>query len=293
MDKLVTWMLFFLASVGIVNTPIQKPPETVEIILTGDVMLGRTVMTTSLDDKKDPTYPFHYVANILKSADLTFINLENPIIKNCPRHYDGFKFCADPRMIEGLTYAGIDIVNLANNHSKNYGQNGVDQTVKYLKNVGIDSIGLDDLIKKEIKGVKFGFLGFEKSQLGNPKLTQAEADLIKQSDKKVDILIIAMHWGVEYQNKALPGVRSLAKELVDLGADVVVGSHPHWVQDWETIYNVPVFYSLGNFTFDQMWSENTRKGMAVKLTYEGPKLVKQEFLPVFMQNHAQPQWINP
>ncbi len=275
--------------VTISNNQVTKPFIT--ILLTGDVMLGRTVMTTSLD-KNDPTYPFREVSDVLKSADITFINLENPVVTNCPETVVGLIFCADPKMVQGLTYAGVDIVNLANNHSKNYGQSGVDQTVNYLKQANIASIGLNNVTMKQSSNVKFAFVGFDKSQQANPKLTQDEKNLLIKANLESDVLIVAMHWGVEYQNKALPGVRALAKELVDLGAEVVVGHHPHWVQDWETIGDTPVFYSLGNFIFDQMWSENTRKGMAVRLTFDGVKLVKQEFLPVFMQNHAQPRFVN-
>jgi poly-gamma-glutamate synthesis protein (capsule biosynthesis protein) len=100
-----------------------------------------------------------------------------------------------------------------------------------------------------------------------------------------------MHWGVEYRDKALPGVRKLAGEIVDLGGDVIVGHHPHWVQDFELINGVPVYYSLGNFVFDQMWSEKTREGMAVKLIFEDKKFKSDEMLQIYMKNHAQPQWI--
>lgn len=290
MKEVLAWLIAFVTSFSALQAPIPPQPQQTTMILTGDVMLGRTVMTTSLD-KNDPTYPFSNVADTLKSADLTFINLENPITQGCPRHYDGFKFCADPKMIEGLTYSGVDVVTLANNHSKNYGDDGVAQSQKLLSNAGIDSTGTGNLVTREVNGTRFGFLGFEKSQQSNPRLTTHERSLIIESNKKVDVLIVAMHWGVEYQNKALPGVRTLAREIVDLGADVIVGSHPHWVQDWETINGVPVYYSLGNFVFDQMWSENTKKGLAVKVTFENKKILKQDFMPTYMKNHAQPEFV--
>lgn len=281
-------------------------------------MLGRSV-EISARENNDFTYPFLKVSETVKQSDITLINLENPIVEDCPPHNSGFKFCASPEMINGLQSAGVDIVTLANNHTLNYGQNGIEQTKTYLYENGIDYTGMNNLIIKEINNTTFGFIGFEKSQQGNPKLTSGEQQLVKESDAKVDVLIVTMHWGVEYKNSALPGVRTLAKQLVQDGADVIVGSHPHWVQDVEYLNKegtvvatrtarnvmteeddkgilpvddtVPVYYSLGNFVFDQMWSEETKKGLAVKLTLEGKQIVKEEFLPIYMKNRGQPEWV--
>ncbi len=96
---------------------------------------------------------------------------------------------------------------------------------------------------------------------------------------------------MEYQNTALPGVQNLARQLVDLGADVIVGHHPHWVQNIEHIEGKPVYYSLGNFIFDQMWSEETKKGLAIRLTFDGVKIVKEEKLPTYMKQTGQPEWV--
>ena len=262
--------------------------NSVTLILGGDVMLGRTVMTTSIE-KKDYTYPFLKIADLLKNADLTFVNLENPVVVNCPERVEGLIFCADPKTLEGLTFAGVDIVNLANNHTLNYGQNGFEETKDNLDEVSIKHVGESNFVIKKVNGMSFGFLGFEKSQQVNPKLSEEEINLIKESDRKVDVLIVAMHWGVEYQDKALAGVGALARELVDLGADIVVGHHPHWVQDIEYINGVPVYYSLGNLVFDQMWSDKTREGLVVKLTFDNKKLVGEELIKTYMENWAQPE----
>jgi poly-gamma-glutamate synthesis protein (capsule biosynthesis protein) len=268
----------------------KKSPAKVSLLITGDVMLGRTVMIKSIESE-DPTYPFRKVGDRMRTSDIVFINLENPVIESCPFHETGFVFCADLTSLDGLLFAGVDVANLANNHSLNYGKDGLDQTVKHLGDRGIMATGLGELIKIERGGINFGFLGFDKSQQVNPVLTEKESELIKKSDAEVDVLVIAMHWGVEYQNRALPGVRNIARKLVDLGADVVVGHHPHWVQDWEFIDGVPVFYSLGNFVFDQMWSEETKKGMAVKLVYENGVLKDYELMPTYMSSWAQPEFV--
>lgn len=259
----------------------------VTLLLTGDVMLGRTVMRESLN-KSDPSYPFRKVADKLRSADLVFVNLENPIIANCPAHEGGFVFCATPEMTEGLVYSGVDIVNLANNHSKNYDESALSETVEILDQRGILATGLEELVVIERGEVNFGFLGFDFT-LNEP--TPADYGLIRNSDGSVDVLIIGVHWGVEYTSKPQEYQREWARSMVEAGADVIAGHHPHWVQSFEEVNAKPVFYSLGNFVFDQMWSEETREGVAVELAFKGGSLQNTEFLPIYMQNWAQPEFI--
>lgn len=260
--------------------------KEIKIIITGDVMLGRSVMAMSL--LKGIDYPFEKVAEVLKNADLTFVNLENPIIENCPISNDGMLFCTDPKMIRGLTFAGVDMVNLANNHTKNYGNNGLTQTQKYLNDEKIDYVGVNNLLIKDIQQTKFGFLGFDFLS-NSPK--ESDYELIKQSKNKVDVLIVMIHWGVEYKSKANERQKNIAKKIIQAGADVIVGTHPHWVQDMEYIDGKPVFYSLGNFVFDQSWSMETKKGLAIRLNYLGKEFLGFDQLPIYMENFGQPNWV--
>lgn len=259
----------------------------VEIILTGDVMLGRTVMTKSLD-LGDPTYPFRKVGDSLKSADLVFINLENPIVSHCPSKFDGLIFCADPKMVEGLSFAGIDIVTLANNHTLNYGNKGFEETKKVLADNGISYVEAGNLVIKVVNGIKFGFLGFD---FTSKAPTDADYSLVRDSDKKVDVLVIGVHWGAEYQGRASGSQREWARRLVEAGADVIAGHHPHWVQDMEKINGKPVYYSLGNFVFDQMWSQETREGIIVRLTFRGNQLTNQQINKIYMSSWSQPEFV--
>lgn len=257
----------------------------VEVIVAGDVMLGRSVMGVSLKTQNNPNYPFEKIGETLKNADLTFINLESPFVDNCPFVNSGLTFCADPKMVSGLKFAGIDVATLANNHTKNYGEEGLINTSKILEENGIKAVGLDNLVIQTKRGTKFGFLGFDFT-LKREK--QADLDLVKDSKNKVDILIVSVHWGEEYQAKANKIQREIARKLVEAGADIVVGHHPHWVQDEEHINGKPVYYSLGNLVFDQMWSEATKKGLLVKLTFENKKLVGEEKLPIYIEKLGQP-----
>lgn len=264
-------------------------PKKVEIILAGDIMLGRSVLIRSLDKENNPNYPFLEVSEFLLSADLVFANLESPVLTNCPRFEHGFTFCADPKMVDGLVFSGVDVVSLANNHILNFGKEGLEDTQKYLTNSNISFTGVNNLVIKKVQDTTFGFLGFDFTVIAP---TQKDWDLIKDSDSKVDILIVGVHWGEEYKDKANNNQREWARKMVNNGADVISGHHSHWVEDYEYFDGKPVYYSLGNFVFDQMWSEETKKGLLVKLTFEDKKLVKEEFTNTYIENIGQPKIIN-
>ncbi len=261
--------------------------NSAKIMLLGDIMLGRSVMIKSFE-KKDTTYPFLKVGDKLRSEDITFANLESSIIKGCPHNEHGYTFCADPTMLEGLNFAGVDIVTIANNHSHNFSEKGFEETKKYLTDEGIKWVGDGNLEIIEKNGINFGFLGFDFITSGP---SGKDLDLIKKSKEKVDVLIVAPHWGYEYTDKANKNQQTWAREIISAGGDIISGSHPHWVQNEEKINGKSVYYSLGNFVFDQMWSEETRKGVAIELTFEKTSLIKEEKLKTYIKEWAQPEWV--
>ena len=269
--------------------PPTEVPENIEVIVTGDVMLGRSVMTTSLD-RADPAYPFRNVGEVLRGANIVFVNLETPIISGCPRTDTGMRFCAEPSMVEGLTYAGIDIVTLANNHTRDYLEEGQIETRNVLRESGIMVTGLGGLETIRVGETDFGFLGFNFIS-SNP--TEEDFELVRRSSAQADVLMVGIHWGGEYRGVPSTLQQEWARRIVENGADVVVGHHPHWVQNTEYINGKPVYYSLGNFVFDQMWSEETRRGMAVRLTFQGSTLISSEELPIYMSSWAQPEFEIP
>lgn len=261
--------------------------KSVKLILLGDVMLGRSVTTQSLK-LNNPKYPFLKVADRLKKADLVLGNLEAPFVEGCKKTDSGMIFCADPKMVEGLSYANISAVSLANNHINNYGQKGLNDTKKTLTEAKIDYTGDGNLVVKEIHGVKIGLLGFN---FVSSQPTSLDYKMINDSKKLVNILIVSVHWGEEYQENPNQLQKGIAVKLVENGADVVVGHHPHWVQSSEKVNGKPVYYSLGNFVFDQPWSEKTKEGLAVEMTFNGTNLVQEEKLPIKMVSIGQPEFI--
>lgn len=288
MDTIISSLVAFLiALVPSFSVPLSNEltNNQVTLIFAGDIMLGRSVMGASIDNN-DPYYPFRTTSDFLKNADITFANLENPIVRDCPRHVGGFKFCTTPEIADGLIFAGIDVVTLANNHTNNYGREGIEETKEYLTNKNINYVGQGNLVIKEINNTKFGFLGFD--YVTTQKNIEANLNLIKESNSKVDVLVVSPHWGTEYQSIASSVQRSVAEKMVENGADLIIGHHPHWVQNSEMIGDTLVYYSLGNFIFDQMWSEETKKGLLLKITFEGKDIVKTEEFKTYIPKTGQP-----
>lgn len=268
---------------------LEKKDESITLIAVGDIMLGRSV-NAKMRSLNDFAYPFLKTALFLSSVDLTFINLEAPLSDNCPTTNEGMIFCADPRAIEGLVLAGIDVVNLANNHIKNYGLEGIILTQNLLRENRIDFIGPEEnFLIKEINKTKFGFLGFD---LTSGYQEEKIINQVKEKKARVDTLIVSFHWGLEYAKEPSPSQVKLARQVVEAGADLIIGHHSHVIQRIEDYQGRPIVYSLGNFIFDQPWSEETKKGLVGIFTFQNEKLIKTEFKEVYIQDLCQPGFID-
>ena len=282
-----------------IHSIVPNSSETFTLLFAGDVMLGRSVNTRILK-YSDFSWPFRKISSLLSDADLTLVNLESPFRSGCKPTDGGMVFCADPRSVEGLKTAGIDIVNLANNHINNQGQEGILETMEILNKNNISFVGArrdspeTNSAIYTIKNTKIAFLGFTDIPSGSKNISTASPDNIKkqvsEAKKVSDLVIATFHWGNEYSSRSLRQ-QELAHIAIDSGADAIIGHHPHWVQEIEEYKDKPIYYSLGNLVFDQMWSEETRKGLVVKLTFSGSKLVKQEQFPIKIFDYGQPTLI--
>src|SRR3989344_696800 len=268
----------------LVSTGVRRQIKDVKILLGGDVMLGRTVLTKSLDSG-DVRYPFLEIGVFTSQSDLFLVNLENAVINQCPRCLECLSFCTDPEILDGLLYAGVDVVNLANNHSRNFSEEGIIETKEHLKSSNIAYVDHGQLFVKEIESTKFGIIGFN---FFDNLPSEEDYNAVRNANSQVDVLIVSVHWGVEYTDNPTESQRQWAQNLVNAGADVIAGHHPHWVQTIEMFDGKPIFYSLGNLVFDQMGSKKTREGMLVELRYRDGVLIDQRELPIFMEEWAQP-----
>ena len=233
-------------------------------------------------------------------ADISMINLENPISLRGKKVEKTFNFKMNPKYLEVMRLAGIDVVNIANNHVIDYGLEAFNDTKYYLDSMKIKYSGagnnLDEARKPaiiEVKGKKFGFLGYYsgnpagKNSYGtaprNPDYIKEDINNLKEN-LKVDYVIVNFHWGVEGSHFANTEQKSLAHLTIDAGADAVIGTHPHVLQAVETYKGRFICYSLGNFIF----GGNARKEhdtMIFKLIVKDGVL-SSEIIPIHVTNFA-------
>ncbi len=270
------------------------PARLRTVIATGDVIPARYTDVIIRQQGDDFLYPVALTKAITSAADLTVINLEAPLIESCPYHDSGFTFCGRPGFIEALQTSGVDVATLENNHIGNYGQSGVDETVRHLEGAEIRWADRDSAAVVSVRGLKFGFLAYNGVEQKLDRLTM-EAQ-IKKLRPIVDVLAVSFHWGTEYVSlpQAVPPVADddpvdLAHLAVDSGADLIIGNHPHWVQAIEFYKGKLIAYAHGNFIFDQMWSYETRVGVIGKYTFYDDTLIGVEFTPTLIENYAQPR----
>lgn len=264
------------------------------LIATGDVIPARSVNFQTVK-RGNFKWPFLKTAEVLRNADITLINLESPLIPDCPLTNEGMIFCGDPRHLEGLTHAGVDIVNLANNHLENYGEEGIKTTIDLLDVALIQYTGAMKSAYKEVRGTRFAFLGYSEVGYKEPLISWADEEKIvseiKKAKEKADIIIVSFHWGVEYTEPPTKRQRELADLAIDSGADLIIGNHPHWVQPIEIYQGKLITYAHGNFIFDQMWSEKTRQGVVGHYTFYDDKLIDAQFLPILIEDYGQPHFL--
>lgn len=272
-------------------------PNQIVLIATGDVVLARSV-NYQMIKFQNFNWPFENIKEILKKADVTLVSFEAPLVKDCLVTVEGMIFCGDPQGVKGLVDSGVDIVNLASNHMADYHQEGIKNTVQIMKENGIKIIGLEgeEILFQKIKGVVFAFLGFNDIIGSQPPVLKAENQLVKalitKARKKADVVVVGFHWGTEYQKTPDKRQIELAHLAAEAGADLIIGNHPHWIQKEEQYGKTYIKYAHGNLIFDQMWSEETKKGLIGRYYFENNRLVNKEFIPVYIENYGQPRLIS-
>lgn len=288
-----SYLLFNPKTLKIASPFVRLPSPTpttkhqITLVAVGDIMLGRNV-NVKMQKYQNFAYPFEKTANFLSSADITFGNLESPFFNNCPIVGSGtMKFCADYKAIEGLKFAGFDILSLENNHIGNYGKEGLRQTTELLTNNGI-LFSTNEITSYQANETTFGFLSFNFTFGESP---QKALQSIEAAKNKVDILIVSAHWGNEYQKEPSKSQKDLAYKIIDSGARIILGHHPHVIQPIEAHKDGLIFYSLGNFVFDQMWSEETKEGLVAKIIFEGKNIKDCQGYKVLISDYSQPDFL--
>ena len=248
---------------------------------------------------------------LIKGADIALANFENPAPNTFRWHHSGTIFSADQTIINGLTAAGFDVMGTANNHIRDQGATGLLQTLKNLHKRDLKTAGSGKNLAAARKpaiftthGVKVAILAYDAiaasyhataSKVGSAPMTAkvVVADVKKAKKDGADVVIVFPHWGTEYHAKPNPGQVTLAHKILDAGADMIIGNHPHWTQAMEVYKGKPIWYALGNLVFDQTWSAETMEGMTLELTFAGPKLAQVRIRPHVILDKAQPNFLDP
>ena len=274
-----------LTSVGKADNPqeISEPQATIPVIkllFVGDVMLDRNVFKkTKLAG--DYNHPFSLLV-WPDEYDFKIANLEGPITDNrsivTPQN---LTFTFSPLFLNALKNS-FDIVDLANNHTNNFGEKGLNSTRDYLDKNDIGYFGdpyntFDKMVKViEKDGIEIALVGF--NQLANKGFDNL-LEAVNTSVSQADFVIAFPHWGIEYSS-INPGEvqKKQARQIIDAGADLIIGTHPHVVQPVEEYKGKFIFYSLGNFIFDQYFSKETMSGLAISLELvKINEIIKQNF----------------
>ncbi len=242
-----------------------------QILFVGDLMFDRYIRQAA--EEKSNDFIFEKVSDFLKNFDLVVANLEGPITLNksisvgtAPASADNYVFTFDPSLAKTLFEKNIRLVDLGNNHILNFGQKGLDSTQKYLSETNISYFGTpngQESIVKEINGAKIAFVSYNQFA-DNPLENQKTAlEEIRKDKQEANIIVLCAHWGIEYSNNPSQMIKDLAHQFIDAGADLIVGTHPHVIEPLEEYHGKRIYYSLGNFIFDQYFNASVRQGLGV------------------------------
>ncbi|MCX6752253.1 MAG: CapA family protein [Candidatus Nomurabacteria bacterium] len=300
----ILFPVYFLVEEKVV-IPEVKAPEFVTLAFGGDIMLDRGVRKSVVKNFSNDYSALFENVDEFKNSDIAFANLEGTASDQGSDMHNLYSFRMDPETIPALKGAGISVLSVANNHVGDWGRLAFADTLSRLKENeiaytggGQNNIEAETPVIVEKYGMKIGFLGFSDVDPNWMKATAEQNgillasdprfdEIIKNATKQVDYLVVAFHFGDEYKPKHNARQEYLAHRAVDDGAKIIIGTHPHVVEDTEVYSRKDctqsscasfIAYSLGNFIFDQSWSAPTMKGMLleVRLNKDGSMTVKKD-----------------
>lgn len=270
--------------------PKEEPivETTIKISAAGDFTLGTDESFGyhgTFVHEADQNGLSHFVGglnDIFKNDDLSTVNLETTLTNATRKAEKKFRFKGDPSYAKILTLAGIEAVNLANNHIHDYLQQGYEDTITTLKNENIGYFGYEHKYVTTIKDVKVGALGYEGWADTTEIRSRITKDISELREQGVEIILIHFHWGVEREYVPTQSQQTLARFTIDNGADLVLGHHPHVVQGIEEYNGKFIVYSLGNFMFGGNRNPNDKDTFVFQQTFhlENGKLTDKKEINV-------------
>lgn len=230
----------------------QKAAETVTISCAGDCTLasdesfsGNTFENVLKQNNGSYSYFFENVRDIFENDDITIVNLEGTLSKSGQRQDKTYAFRGDPDYVNILKDGSVEAVTLANNHSADYGSVSLSDTKDILKENGIEYAMDMETVHMNVRGIKVGIVGLYQLDESADKIIDAAMARMTEDD----LVIVQIHWGVEKADSPEEEQVALAHRAIDLGADLVIGHHPHVLQGVEKYKGKYICYSLGNFCF--------------------------------------------
>ena len=290
---------------GTSATPRVPPPAKSTLVAVGDILLGRS-LGARMEKSRDFAEPFREIAPLLQQADLTFGNLEGPFCEKPPYPAEGMTFRVRPTAIEALRFAGFDVMSAANNHMGDGGNACLEFTISHLASVNILAIGSGksyaDAHAPAIlvrRGVRFAFLGYtyadrnDHADSKQPVVAGRNPENVRRDVAvallNADAVIVSLHDGAEYTRRVAPETAEFAHAAIDAGAVLVLGHHPHVPQRIEQYKHGWIFYSLGNFVFQQYTPPGTQHAIVARVTFSGARVERVEALPAVIQYHSRPR----
>lgn len=252
--------------------------ESKAIFFTGDVMLARNL--ENLMDKMGGGYPFLGLAfKDIAANSYVFGNFEGSIPQNhILTKTNELRFSVNSKYLTSLEKNGFTHLSLANNHSSDFGNNGLKNTKKELTKNGLITFGNPDILNSdsvsfiEVNGFRIAVIGIH--TLYKEPTDEDIRNIFAYTNQKSDFQIVYVHWGEEYKPKSSKRQRDFAEKFINNGADLIIGHHPHVVQEIGSINGVPIFYSLGNYIFDQYFSDDVQKGLVLQLNFTNRLAIK-------------------
>jgi poly-gamma-glutamate synthesis protein (capsule biosynthesis protein) len=296
MGALVGAALIALLSIS-PSRPPRGPTKTLAFV--GDMMFTRGLERDYAKAGVPCDHAFEKVSRYLQEADIAFGNLETALSVGTTSIEKRYTFSSSPSCAAALKNAGFDVLALANNHVLDHAEEGLRQTLDNLKTQGLSPLGLSsdgapqEPVIVNLGEFKVGYLGyvdpltpyaFAKEYTVFP-VRPAEGTIARISEdiralkQKVDVVVVSMHWGLEYKSID-PGQRALGEAIVNAGADLVAGHHPHVQQDAHWYKNGLIIYSMGNFVFDQRKREDTSKSRLYRIQMSKYGVERAEYLPL-------------
>ncbi|MGN0422547.1 MAG: CapA family protein [Lachnospiraceae bacterium] len=276
-----------------------KPKLTLDFV--GDVMLGRNIMLYGQKNGYEPF--FENVSSYWEQSDLTFANLECAVLKDKESEYEKqekeINLYGSYEGLETAVDAGLDVFGCANNHSWDYGSKATTELIEWFdtNNIPYSGIGINEEKAEssyriiDQNGVRIAFVSitdsYYRDAAANVFTTMKKTQnlIVNEASNNADLTIVYMHWGYENGVKHNEEQERLGHQLIDAGADIVIGAHPHVLQDVELYRNGVIFYSLGNFIFDQ-GNTYSKDSVIVRYSLENDGSASFKLIPIRLEDGA-------